>query len=501
MKYNKLFCLGILFLLLAICTYGAFAIGNTPPTADAGEDRSVVIGETMELEGSGSDAENDPLTFAWSIIFKPYSSKAVLSESDIPNPYFTPDVEGSYLFNLKVNDGKLNSKPDTVLYTAVKAGNNKPTANAGADIEAKVGEEVELQGSGSDKDGDTIIFKWFIVSRPENSKAILSNPNTQNPQFTPDAAGHYTIQLITDDGKEDSNPDTVGINALNPIEIAGQCMEGYCYLETRQWCNNGLLVSEGYCENCKYQDDTCLEVVDACNYNEDCESGFCFNGRCAEPTCDDGIKNGYETDVDCGGSCKKCELGQSCNADKDCEAGVCLSFVCSERVPGGTTIEEDRDKDEIPDEWEMKYGLDPYKAEDADLDFDKDGLSNLEEYTFGTNPLHADSDEDGRTDKEEIEAETEPLEPEPEGINKLLLVSTILIIIFGAGSYAVYYFKDNIVKPKIKVPEFIGAYLPERPVLTPSRKEEIREVVKKRRKEKREKRKKALEPFYKPKKK
>jgi hypothetical protein len=47
---------------------------------------------------------------------------------------------------------------------------------------------------------------------------------------------------------------------------------------------------------------------------------------------------------------------------------------------------DDTDNDGIPDQWETKYGLDSEDPDDADLDFDKDGISNLEEYNAGTNP-------------------------------------------------------------------------------------------------------------------
>ena len=51
-----------------------------------------------------------------------------------------------------------------------------------------------------------------------------------------------------------------------------------------------------------------------------------------------------------------------------------------------TSDVDDTDDDGIPDQWETKYGLNPEESDDADLDFDKDGLSNLEEYKAGTNP-------------------------------------------------------------------------------------------------------------------
>src|SRR5689334_17611643 len=36
------------------------------------------------------------------------------------------------------------------------------------------------------------------------------------------------------------------------------------------------------------------------------------------PQCDDRIRNGDETDIDCGGACGKCDIGASCSKDTDC---------------------------------------------------------------------------------------------------------------------------------------------------------------------------------------
>ncbi len=49
------------------------------------------------------------------------------------------------------------------------------------------------------------------------------------------------------------------------------------------------------------------------------------------PTCNDGIKNGNETDVDCGGSClpqKQCADTMSCVNFSDCMSGVCDKNIC-----------------------------------------------------------------------------------------------------------------------------------------------------------------------------
>ena len=45
--------------------------------------------------------------------------------------------------------------------------------------------------------------------------------------------------------------------------------------------------------------------------------------------CQDGMKNGSETDVDCGGSCPKCARDQACGVDGDCKTGSCVRFFCA----------------------------------------------------------------------------------------------------------------------------------------------------------------------------
>jgi len=47
----------------------------------------------------------------------------------------------------------------------------------------------------------------------------------------------------------------------------------------------------------------------------------------------------------------------------------------------------DTDNDGMPDAWEIKYELNPYDPRDASQDADHDGITNLEEYKAGTNPL------------------------------------------------------------------------------------------------------------------
>jgi hypothetical protein len=55
----------------------------------------------------------------------------------------------------------------------------------------------------------------------------------------------------------------------------------------------------------------------------------------------------------------------------------------------------DTDGDGIPDRWEIDHGLNPYDPSDANLDYNYDNLTNLEEYKKRWDPWDTDTDDDG----------------------------------------------------------------------------------------------------------
>ena len=68
---------------------------------------------------------------------------------------------------------------------------------------------------------------------------------------------------------------------------------------------------------------------ESCGVASECASGVCTAKKCAAPTCSDKVKNGAETDVDCGGgTCPKCLDGRTCKTATDCSSGNCQSGTC-----------------------------------------------------------------------------------------------------------------------------------------------------------------------------
>jgi hypothetical protein len=90
--------------------------------------------------------------------------------------------------------------------------------------------------------------------------------------------------------------------------------------------------------------DACGPCADgaSCQADVDCTSGDCAATVCApagsptcdvvnpeNPTCNDCVLNGGETDVDCGGdACGPCGATSLCATDADCASGACSLFLC-----------------------------------------------------------------------------------------------------------------------------------------------------------------------------
>jgi hypothetical protein len=200
---------------------------NLAPIANAGQNQYLTYSAfptaaTVRLDGSASsDANVDPLTYAWSISSKPSASNVTLSSSTSAAPTFSPDVAGTYVFSLQVNDGKLSSNVSIVTVTASTV-NSQPTAKIIAPSSASTNTVITLDGTYSfDPNGDAITYKWSIVS-PSTAPA-LSSTTTNKPTFTPTSAGTYIVSLVVKDTSGlSSDPVTAAItvSGTNAIPVA-----------------------------------------------------------------------------------------------------------------------------------------------------------------------------------------------------------------------------------------------------------------------------------------
>ena len=84
--------------------------------------------------------------------------------------------------------------------------------------------------------------------------------------------------------------------------------------------------------------------------------------------------------------------GKSCGRPIPAESATCP--FCGVSQPAIVKVEIDSDHDGMPNDWEIKYGLNADDPRDAAADKDGDGFTNLEEYEAKTDPTDPKSHPD-----------------------------------------------------------------------------------------------------------
>lgn len=200
---------------------------NSKPVAVAGPDQTGLVNTTLTLDGTASsDVDGDALVLQWRMVSKPVTSAAVVQNATAVQPTLVLDAPGTYTVELVVNDGVVNSDPDTVTLSTV---NSKPVAEAGPDLSYPLGTTVTLDGSDStDVDGDRLSYLWALTTVPAGSTATLSDRAAVRPTVVIDRPGVYTAQLLVNDGEFESEVDTVTLSTVNskPRADAGADQRG-----------------------------------------------------------------------------------------------------------------------------------------------------------------------------------------------------------------------------------------------------------------------------------
>jgi probable HAF family extracellular repeat protein len=90
---------------------------NVKPVANAQQSQSIPVGIVAFLDGSGSsDANHDPLTYNWTFVSLPTNSQSAISNPTASIASFMPDLPGTYIAQLIVNDGFVNSDSSTIQF-------------------------------------------------------------------------------------------------------------------------------------------------------------------------------------------------------------------------------------------------------------------------------------------------------------------------------------------------------------------------------------------------
>jgi hypothetical protein len=114
---------------------------------------------------------------------------------------------------------------------------------------------------------------------------------------------------------------------IDKIIVREHTVYDTCSNGVKDGLESGVDCGGDHCAPCAGTDPNDPDTS-GCVFSSDCESGVCEDGICQAATCTDFIRNGDETDVDCGGSCPGCPDGDDCTVDADCESGVCEDGIC-----------------------------------------------------------------------------------------------------------------------------------------------------------------------------
>jgi len=182
---------------------------NVPPVADAGADRGILLGAAEAFDGGGSsDADGQIVSWDWD-----FGDGELDAGEAVVHTFAAAQV---YVVRLTVTDDAGATDSDTAVITVTEEAqppdNQPPVADAGADVEAKPGEDVGLDGGGSsDPDGSIAAYAWDFGDGETAEGAQATHAWA--------GAGRYTVTLtVTDDDGATDTDTLVAVVSEEPVE-------------------------------------------------------------------------------------------------------------------------------------------------------------------------------------------------------------------------------------------------------------------------------------------
>jgi poly(3-hydroxybutyrate) depolymerase len=178
------------------------------PTANAGADQTITQpASSVTLTGSATTPNGSISSYTWT---KVSGGNATITSAGSASTTVTGLAAGSYAFRLTVKDNTGATSSDDVTINVNQKVNRAPTSNAGPDATITLPiSQVDLQGSGSDPDGDAFTYLWTRVSGP--SQYAYSNPSSSKVTFWNLVEGTYVFKLEVKDANNALATDEVTV--------------------------------------------------------------------------------------------------------------------------------------------------------------------------------------------------------------------------------------------------------------------------------------------------
>ncbi len=188
-------------------------------------------------------------------------------------------------------------------------------------------------------------------------------------------ASAYLYCADSDDGVIYDVPGKVYYSFLSvPQEHEVDTISDYCADETGETLScegDNCVIWEYSCtgEENDWEVQTDWKICTDLGYSG-CSDGACYGTAPVPESCSDETQNQDETDIDCGGVCDNCDVGEGCNSATDCTTNICDSNICTEVLLDPYCLDED-DFDTFVSA-DLKYG---YYNEDNEWNEGK-GIEN-----------------------------------------------------------------------------------------------------------------------------
>ncbi len=201
-----------------------------------------------------------------------------------------------------------------------------PSNSDNYDLMAYAGEKLRIDPLGVDPDRDNITYRYKGWRQDYEERLNRTKPWCLERVNTP----------------EGSQPEA-HLTESNIAQLAETCMER-APVGREKWMDSSLF-------NSTEQNSTLNLTIKDLGYHEVNVSVEESSGLkdwqelrilVLNASCSDSMKNGFETDVDCGGRCEPCGVGESCSSKTDCVSlncnsteKICKKSTCSNGLKDG----------------------------------------------------------------------------------------------------------------------------------------------------------------------